>query len=180
MRNVLLTLLLGVFFLEACVKEPPEAQNLPESVELGKSVVFLNGEIAPGYEASFIYLSSYKTMSYVFVDSFDLIVNVFGFDWLPLSTGNFDLHDEDVLYIKANTGFSQAISEDFEGYSYKLEDPEEGFLEVQELDTIQKIAKGRFKAKFKRTSKNGNEDLGIDLPKILLFQGVFHDRYEVH
>jgi hypothetical protein len=117
-------------------------------------------------------------MNYIFSDSFELVINAFGFAWLPLSTGNFELHNEDILYVKANTNFSQIIAEDLEGYSYKLEDPEEGFLEVQELDTIQKIAKGRFKAKFKRTSKNGNKDLG--LPKILLFQGVFHDRYEVH
>jgi hypothetical protein len=178
MKNILLSLFLGILFLEACVKEPPEAQNLPESVELGKSVVFLNGEEASGYKASFLQQSKAKTMNYIFSDSFELVINAFGFAWLPLSTGNFELHNEDILYVKANTNFSQIIAEDLEGYSYKLEDPEEGFLEVQELDTIQKIAKGRFKAKFKRTSKNGNKDLG--LPKILLFQGVFHDRYEVH
>ena len=115
-------------------------------------------------------------MSYGFFDSADQVTNILGFDWLPLETGNFELHEDRILFIKALTNFNQVISEDLEGYSYKLIDAEDGFFEVSSIDTVQQIVKGRFEAKFKRTSKNGNKDLG--LPKILLFQGVFHERYE--
>jgi hypothetical protein len=106
----------------------------------------------------------------------DLVINTFGFNWLPLSVGKFELHQEHILFVKALTNFSQYVSEDLIGYKYKLEDADEGFLDVEQLDSIQQVVKGRFKVKFKLTSRNGNKDLG--LPKILLFQGVFHEQYK--
>jgi hypothetical protein len=69
----------------------------------------------------------------------------------------------------------QIINEDVIGYEYKLIDEEEGFFNIENLDTIKHEVKGRFRATFCRTSKNGNKDLG--LPKILLFQGIFYDSY---
>ena len=117
-------------------------------------------------------------MTYGFVERVDDIINSVGFDLLPLSTGDFGLHTQHVISsFEAVTNFNQIINEDLEGYSYKLIDTDDGFFKVESMDTIQQIVKGRFQAKFKRTSKNGNKDLGLS--KILLFQGVFNEHYEV-
>lgn len=172
---ILLTTILTML-LCSCAKEPTPFKDLPNEVNLGASVVYLNGNLASNYKTEFKYIEINKIMSYGFFDSADQVTNILGFDWLPLETGNFELHEDRILFIKALTNFNQVISEDLEGYSYKLIDAEDGFFEVSSIDTVQQIVKGRFEAKFKRTSKNGNKDLG--LPKILLFQGVFHERYE--
>jgi len=180
MKNLINIILLAFFvslLVCSCKKEPEpkEATNLPNEVNLGESAIYLNGELIPTYKADCKYGEVNKIMSYVFYDSINLVTNIVGFDWLPQSTGNYELHDERILFVKALTSFSQIVDEDLEGYSYELEDPEEGFCNIEYLDTIQQVAKGRFKAKFKRTSTNGNGDLG--LPKRLLFQGVFHEKY---
>jgi hypothetical protein len=170
-------LMVFVILFNRCAKEPTPFENLPSEVNLGESVIYLNGQLESNYRPDFKYIEINKIMNYGFYDSVDLKINILGFGWLPLSSGDFELHEERILFVKALTNFDQVISEDLKGYSYKLIDADEGFFNVESLDTVQHIVKGRFQAKFKRTSKNGNRDLG--LPKILLFQGVFHEQYEV-
>ena len=159
----------------SCRKDPPEA-TLPDEVEFGHSVVFLNGEEVD-YLPEFGHDTFNQIMNYPFLQTKNQgnILNLLGFGRLPLRTGDFQLTTENILYIKARTSFSQTVSEDLEGYEYKLVDEDEGFLKIEALDTIKMEVKGRFKAKFKRTSKNGFDD--GDLPKFLLFQGVFFDNY---
>lgn len=175
-----------MFFVAICLAsscdkdelDPPEAV-LPDEVAFGESEIYLNGELKEGYIPGFLYIKVYQTMNYGFSESPRLLLsNTVGFSWLPLEPGNFALHTERIPFIKAKTSFSQIIDEDLEGYSYELIDADEGFFNVESLDTVKLEVKGRFKAKFKRTSKNGNGDLG--LPKVLLFQGVFYENYEVH
>jgi hypothetical protein len=173
----LIALCTAMLVFGACAKEPSAAENLPSEVNLGESQTYLNGKLESNYKSYVLYVEADKTMNYIFYDSIELKINSVGFSWLPLTTGDFELHDERILFVKALTSFNQIISEDLEGYSYKLIDEEEGFLKVEALDTVQHTVKGRFQAKFKRTSKNGNGNLG--LPKILLFQGVFHEEYKV-
>ncbi len=175
----LLTPLFFTFFLVLflqCQKDPP-AVNLPDDVALGESVIYLNGEIADGYEPDFRRDTIYHLLSFPFVKKEGNITTVFGFDWLPINEGNFKLHTERILYIKAKTLFSQSIDEDTDGYDYKLIDADEGYFNIENLDTIKMEVKGRFKVKFKRTSKNGNGDLG--LPKNLQYEGVFYENYRL-
>jgi hypothetical protein len=58
-----------------------------------------------------------------------------------------------------------------------LIEPERNFFEIEHLDTAKMEVSGRFRVKFERTSKNGNPD--FDLPKVMLFQGVFHENYRI-
>jgi hypothetical protein len=171
----LLSAFLCILFLQ-CQKDPP-AVNLPDDVALGESVIYLNGEIADGYEPDFRRDTIYHLLSFPFVKTETNIVTVFGFDWLPIEKGNFQLHSERILYIKALALFSQVVNEDLAGYEYELTDADEGYFNIEYLDTIKMEVKGRFKVKFKRTSKNGNGDLG--LPKNLQYEGVFYENYRL-
>lgn len=169
---ILSVIVVSSFLFNSCHKDPTPV-DLPEEVNLGESVVYSNGEVA-NYQAFFRFRKVHGIMTYVFGDSIALIANIFGFDFIPLMTGNFNLKSSGSSIDRraALTSFSQTVSEDLDGYSYKFVDPDEGFFNVESLDTVQQIVKGRFLAKFKRTSKNGNKDLG--LPKCMLLQGVFH------
>lgn len=111
-----------------CQKDPPEA-ILPEEVELGASIVYLNSEEAPAYLPVILYDSINQVMTYGFVESVNQgqLVNSLGFGRLPYSTGEFSLTTENILYTKARTSFNQTVSEDLDGYDYKLIDEGEGF-----------------------------------------------------
>ena len=165
-----------LFLLSAlgCQKDPPEA-ILPTEVELGASVVYLNGEEI-NFITEILYDSINRVMSYGFGESLNQgqLVNSLGFGRLPYSTGEFSLTTENILFKKARTSFHQTVSEDLDGYEYKLIDADEGFFNVEYLDTINLEVKGRFKAKFKRTAKNGVDG---GLSKYLTFQGVFYENY---
>jgi hypothetical protein len=165
-----------IIFLSGCCKDG-EA-DLPEGVKLGKSVVYLNG-CKKDYEPDFIASKVSKYMNFAFVEYHKDkdIENLFGFGLLPIQTGEFELHTEHTLYIGALTSFSQTVDEDLIGYEYELVHPEEGFFNIEALDTVKREVKGRFRAEFRRTTKNGYKNLG--LPESLLFQGVFNERYEV-
>jgi hypothetical protein len=163
----------------ACEKEKNPttiAVDLPDNVEFGKSVVYLNGEITEVYKPDFQLDTIYHLVNYIFIDSTSKanVITLFGFDWLPINEGNFILHTERELYIGAKTIFSQTVSEDLSGYDYELIDANEGFLNIEYLDTAKMEVKGRFRVKYKRTSKNGNGDLG--LPEYLQFDGAFYDK----
>jgi hypothetical protein len=170
------TLLFALAFLACtgCCKDG-EA-DLPKEVKLGNSVVYLNG-CKVDYEPYFVLIEVYQTLNLGFVKTHKDIFNALGFSYLPIQTGDFELHTERILYIKALTNFGQTVDEDLVGYEYELENPEEGFFNIEGLDTLKQEVKGRFRAQFRRTSKNGYKDLG--LPETLLFQGVFNEKYLV-
>lgn len=179
MKNPFLHLSLFVILTASigCRKHPPEA-SLPDEVAFGESVVYLNGEEAD-YIPAVLYSSVNRVMSYSFGQTKNQgqLINHLGFGRLPYETGEFELTTENILYIKARTSFNQTVAEDLGGYEYKLIDEKEGFFHVEQLDTVQLTVKGRFKAKFCRTSRNGNRNL--DLPKVLLFQGAFYEPYTI-
>ena len=168
---------MAMFFINLCCTKEPIAIEIPDFVPFEKSEIYLNGELIPNYKPDLKYFQVDSVINYSFYDSTGIRVNVLGFAWLPLTIGTFDLHSDRILYIKALTQFSQIVGEDLKGYSYELIDANEGFLNITELDTLTRVVQGNFLAKFKRTSKNGNSDLG--LPKYLLFQGVFNEKYTV-
>ncbi len=179
---IFLLFALGCGEKEPCCECSPPPQwaevALPDSVSLGGTLVFLNGEEAD-FHPIFVYRKFYKIMGYSFLRIDGDIWSEFGFGALPLKDGYFGLHTKNQRFLpdKALTGFGQIVDEDLEGYSYKLEDSVEGFFHVEHLDSINQVVRGRFKVAFCRTSKNGYDDLG--LPEHLLFQGVFHEKYEV-
>jgi hypothetical protein len=174
MKTVIFLSLGLIAFLSSCHKEC-EA-DLPNEVKLGKSVIYLNG-CKEDYEPEFMVIKFYNHINFAFAEQHDDIVNLLAFDWLPIQAGDFQLHTERIQYIKALTSFGQTVDYDLFGYEYELENPEEGFFNIEALDTVKQEVSGRFKAKFKRTTKNGYDDLG--LPENLTFEGVFNEKYEV-
>jgi hypothetical protein len=159
----------------SCKKDPPEA-ILPEEVEFGESVVYLNGKVA-----DYLPVFNHDTINYLLNFSFvetknqSQLVNSLNFDWLPLQEGKYKLITDRTPRVNALTSFSQTVSEDLEGYEYKLMDANEGYFNIEHLDTISMEVKGRFKVKFCRTKKNGTKD--GDLPKNMVIQGVFYEKY---
>lgn len=177
MRNItFLFIYASLLFISSCQKEP--FVELPETIELGETIVFLNGEEF-NHTIEFQYISAYDAMYYSFLESIENQKRGLGFGVVPDTMGNFTLYEggDPVLGKGSYTSFSHTINEDLEGYTYKLVNAENGFLEVTSLDTVAHTVAGRFKAEFKRTKKNGNGNL--DLPKRLFFEGVFHENYVV-
>ncbi len=170
-------LLSATFLLLKCHKDTIEV-DLPSEVELGETVVYFNGELTDMYKPDFRTDTIYEILSFGFVNNTGDIINSFGFYWLPIAEGNFQLTTERIPQVKAISFFSQTIDEDLDGYDYKLIDAEEGFFNIEHLDTVKREVKGRFRAKFKRTSKNGNKNLG--LPKFIQVDGVFNEPYQYY
>lgn len=175
MKKLLWISALMILFMLSCKKDPKEA-ILPEQVGFGESVVYLNGELAD-YLPTFNHDTINYLLNLSFVESKNQgqLVNALNFDWLPLREGEYKLITKREPRVNALTSFSQTISEDLDGYEYKLMDADDGFFHIEYLDTINMEVKGRFKAKFCRTKKNGTKD--GDLPKNMVFQGVFYDKY---
>ncbi len=165
-----------IFFFAALTALLVSCNRLPDKVDFGESVVLLNGKKV-SYEPSFLLIRVHQLMSFGFVKSKKDIVNVLGFVWLPISTGDFGLLTNDSLYIGAQTAFNQTVDEDLVGYEYELVDQEDGFFNIETLDTVKQEVSGHFRAAFRRTTKNGYDDLG--LPENLLFEGTFNEKYEV-
>jgi hypothetical protein len=176
MKNPIYILIYVTALFFSCHKSPKEV-DLPTEVDFGKSKIYLNGELMD-YLPIFTHNTIYNKMSYGFKQdkTTELILNVFAFGYYPLKTGDFQLSKIIDDGDKISTRFIQVINEDLTGYSYKLMNADEGFFNLESLDTINLTAKGRFRVEFCRTSKNGNDDLG--LPKVLLYQGVFFDKYK--
>lgn len=163
-----------IALLSGCCKN--SEADLPKEVNLGKSVVYLNG-CKEDYEPAFLYIKAYNILNFVFVERDDDIVNTLGFSYLPIQTGNFELDTARIIHVAALTSFGQTVDYDLLGYEYALVNPEEGFFKVETLDTVKQEVSGHFKAKFKRTTKNGYDNLG--LPENLTFEGVFYEKYVV-
>ena len=166
-----------VFSFTACEKEnTPVEVTLPEEVAFGTSEVYLNGTHMPAYQNQFSYNSGSKNNGFSFYE--DLrpgFSNSVSFGWMPLREGRYPIGKPGVLHEIATANFSQVINEDEFGYKYTLIEPENGYFHITHLDTINKEVKGHFKAKFRRAKKNGYKD--GNLPKILLYQGIFYDNY---
>lgn len=177
-RSVVLRIFLILFLASShltCHKDTLQVE-LPAEVALGSSVVYLNGELTTDYSAQISQDTFWRLMNVSFVKQSDNYINSLNFAWLPTDTGRFELHTERIPYVKALTSFSQTVSDDLDGYEYKLVDPEDGFIIIERLDTINQEIKGRFRAKFKRTAKNGLRQ--SELTKWIQFDGVFYEKYQ--
>lgn len=172
-----------LFLAAGCSKEPEIIEAvLPETVELGKSETYVNGVRDEAYHPYFRIDTFHKLLNFPYGKvrtgkyREDLIM---GFNWVPIQLGNYSLRGSEQATSGnfAKTTFAHLIAQDLLGYSYELIEQENGFFSIESLDTVKMEVSGRFKAKFERTSKNGNPD--FDLPKVMLFQGIFHEKYRI-
>lgn len=172
------TLAILVYSMSSCTKSKfPTEVELDYDIELGKSRIYLNGDIEESYMPDFLYVSFYNTMLFHFNDEpEEWLWNTLSFSGLSGSIGNYNILEDGTVAGPPNTTFTQTYQEDLQGYTYRLINKDDAYFEIFMIDTIKQEVKGSFKAIFERTSKNGHSDLG--LPKILLFQGVFYEKYE--
>jgi hypothetical protein len=184
MKNIFFLLLFtGAFLVSNCSKEPEIVEAvLPDSVELGKSELYLNGLRDDSYATDFRIDTLHQLLNFVYgkvrnEEYLEYLIT--GFSWVPVQDGFFSVfgREKTTPGDYAISTFSHLIAEDLLGYSYKLIEPERNFFEIEHLDTAKMEVSGRFRVKFERTSKNGNPD--FDLPKVMLFQGVFHENYRI-
>ncbi len=186
--SVVLTVVFSLLMLH-CRKEPtPSVEpaepivNLPTEVNLGESIVYLNGEVFDGVPD--IYYRPFDQLFFaVFLQTKDnadvgQLINLLAFSFLPLRQDNYPLITERLYGIAAYPGFGQIFAEDLTGYTYEVRDKEKGYFNITYLDTVEQVVKGQFKVKFHRTSTNGvTEDL--QMPEWLFFEGVFHQKYTI-
>ncbi|MDX1912184.1 MAG: hypothetical protein SFV22_11885 [Saprospiraceae bacterium] len=176
-------LLFSLLLLAAgCSKEPEIIEAvLPETVELGKSETYVNGVRDEAYIADFRIDTFHKLLNFPYGKVRTgkyLEYLIMGFSWAPIQVGNFSLSgDQRTPGNYVDAGFTHLIAQDLLGYSYELIEQDNGFFSIESLDTVKMEVSGRFKVKFERTSKNGNPD--FDLPRVMLFQGVFHEKYRI-
>ena len=179
MKNYTLPLLAAFLMLlfTQCHKYPDAI--LPESVELGQSVIFMNAEKTEVFKPRIRQRSTHRNhIDFQFVEyrNDSLIQNTVVFYWVPLQIGEYTLTDDNSGPTgNALCGFGQRIDDDLPGYEYKLVDAQDGYFHLETLDTVNQIVSGRFRAKFKRTDRNGNRNMGLD--KHIIFEGVFHEHY---
>jgi len=163
-----------------CHKDP--VVNLPEEVTLGESIVYLNGKVFDAVPD--IYYRPFDQLFFALFgqtkDNHDVgqLANHLAFAFLPLRQGDYPIITERKYGVAAYPGFEQIFAEDLTGYTYEVDDKEDGYFNITYLDTVAQVVKGRFKVKFKRMSKNDiKEDL--EMPKRLVFEGVFHENYTI-
>jgi len=174
MKQLLILTLL--FSLLSCSENEIQDINLPESVELGESQIFLNGTLVD-YEPK----ATEDTVNEQLIITFRFepdqsILNSLGFSALRVDEGNYSLHETRELYIGARTNFFQTVNSEFDGWEYKLVRAEDGYFNITNIDRENLTIQGKFKAYFELESKNGFEDTG--LPEKAKFEGVFHHTYE--
>lgn len=161
----------------ACTKSESIDVELPSTVDIGNSQLYLNGTLTD-FTHQFFHDTVNNQMIFAFERS-DISKNSknsLGFTFLPYNEGKFILHRERILYKGAFTSFGQVIAEDLDGWEFELDKPEDGYFEIIKLDKSNKNVLIKFKAKFKLVSKNGNGDTG--LPENVKFEGIFHETYQ--
>ncbi|MBN8685187.1 MAG: hypothetical protein J0L99_21255 [Chitinophagales bacterium] len=178
MKNYTLPLLAAFLMLlfTQCHKYPDAI--LPESVELGQSVIFMNAEKTEVFKPKIERLKTHPVINFQFAEyrNDSLIQNTFSFLWIPIRVGEYALTtDKSGPKGEALCSFGQRIDDDLPAYEYKLVDAQDGYFHLETLDTVNQIVSGRFRAKFKRTDRNGNRNMGLD--KHIIFEGVFHEHY---
>lgn len=175
MKNYLI--LLSIVFLSvlSCTPETIEITELPESVEMGTSMLYLNGKLV-NYDFRTYHDTINNQMGFVFIkrSSDQSYRNILNFTFLPLENGNYIIHRTRELYLGAFSSFGQ-INFEASGWEYELLDPEDGFFEISSIDKEDQIVQGKFRVWFKLKDKHGFRNTG--LPKQILFEGIFHENY---
>lgn len=176
--QVLVLLLLAIVNFSCEKENNPIEIELPTQINFGESKIYMNGLLKPGFTTEIFYTTSVDDIGFLFGEDVNhRLAHGVGFGWMPLKEARYPIGKPAVFHEVATASFSQSLEEDLPAYEYELIEPENGYFEIEQLDTIKQEVKGHFKAKFRRTTKNGHKDLG--LPKIILMQGIFYQPYEV-
>lgn len=178
MKNFIIILsVLLTFSIISCSPDSIEIPitELPESVEIGTSILYLNGEMAD-YDFRTYHDTVNNQIGFVFMKEFPNqdYTNKLQFVFLPLKNGDYIIHRTRELYLGAFSTFGQSRYE-ARGWEYELLDPEDGFFEISSIDKEEQIVQGKFRSRYKLKDKNGFRDTG--LPETILFEGIFHENY---
>ena len=160
--------------LFACQDQEISDIEISNSVELGKSEVYLNGERYENF-TEFFHDTINDQLLFAFRKGDESLLNSLSFSFLPVSEGEYIVHNTFELYLGAQSYFGQTVNSEFDGWVYKLINAENGFFEISKLDQENMIIEGDFKVEFEVESKNGFGDTG--LPDKVKFQSVFHENY---
>lgn len=164
--------------------DPPEAV-LPDSVGLGESVLYLNGEKVNWVPE--IHMNSMQqtlAFSFYFLNTSYNAFDAIAINRAPMEPGTFEFYTNDdyISWIKANANppsdqaqlsFVNVVDGDNEGFEYRVEDIEQCFLRVDAVDTVSRQVRAKFRLKFCLDNKNGLKDVG--LPNTMVFQGIFNE-----
>jgi len=165
---------LFVLFLYSCGDQEIADIKILDSVELGKTEVFLNGDSYENFSDIF-HDTINEQLLFIFRQGDQTLLNSLSFSFLPVSEGEYIVHNTFELYLGAQCYFGQTVDSEFDGWIYKLINADGGFFEISRLDQENAIIEGTFKVEFEVESKNGFGDTG--LPDRVKFQGVFHENY---
>jgi len=179
MKNILI--MFSVFVAFSILNCSPDTieipiTELPESVEMGTSILYLNGEVVDDYEFRTFHDTVNNHIGFVFTkeSTEPSYRNNLQFVFLPLENGNYIIHRTRDLNVGAFSTFRQSNFEE-SGWEYELLKPENGFFEISAIDTIEQIVQGKFRSRYKLKDKHGFKDTG--LPGMILFEGIFHENY---
>jgi hypothetical protein len=155
-----------------CKKEdfspPTRAENLPETVDLGKSLMFLNGKEANLRFSFNRWKLTQGDISTELVDvrtTHELSINSF----TPGTTGSRLNSCEFAVY-----DFNDNLIVGF----YKIDDSYSNFFEYTEVNEVAGTVAGKFDVTFRRFKKVKNQPDGEDVPAMIVLQGVFNEKYE--
>ena len=163
---------------------PPE-NVLPDSVALGESALYLNGEKVDWVPE--IRMNTSQQIigySFYFERPSYAVKNIVGIGPAPIRTGFFKVYTlEDYLaWMKAGIAlpkdevkleFVNFVHGDEIGFEYRAEDIAQCFLKVDAIDTVSRQVQARFRLKFCLDTTNGLSDVG--LPNTMVFQGIFNE-----
>lgn len=160
---------LAVFSFSNCNKHEDfgdgRAENLPDSVELGQSLVYVNGEDIVA-KSNFKGSTSMDYMFCVFTHTDDGVEDELYFTIDTLTEG-----DQKARFDFGQFKLNETLIEDFDQIEIGS-----AFLKITSIDPLKKTVQGRFEAKFKKTfSKKVTNKKRY--PDELLIQGVFHEPY---
>lgn len=182
MKKILILLFTVTLFLACNNNLDDFLVELPLSIDLGKSEIYLNGELS-NFE-TFIFVnevSARPNVLYAFGQGEGMThAYAVSFGQVPLIANEFRIIDKNQVKefgVSTETNFFHTYQRDLDGYDYEPIRLEEGYLNIEVFDTTARVAQGNFLAFFKRTARNGVRDDELNLPKRIVVQGVFHEKF---
>lgn len=155
----------------------------PNSLELGTTMVWLNGELSDFNPIGLTKIIGSNFFSVQARKPYTEIVGRTNFNFFKIAlapdtyslTSNESKAEEesDFVFVSASSG----IGVDTDGAEYKYICSDDEIFEITFLDLEKEQAAGRFKAKFKMTRSRGFSQEDIGLPKFVTLEGVFFEEF---
>lgn len=177
------------YFLAGLILLAPSCQpsydvSIPENIELGENVFYIDGE-SRNFDNIFK-LQKLNSGNFRLRLLFEEIINDGDFinhltcvltepqTNLEYTPTNEENNTSNELFV----AFDQGYEEDQLGYEYKYVCSKDEHFKIFQYDTILHTVAGEGQLKFKRISKNGAPS-GSNLDKIIYIHFAFHDYYEL-